>query len=156
MAEFKKNRFASARQDWETPPDLFAAVHARFQFTRDAAASAQNAKLPVYWTEADNCLTRPWEGRNWLNPPYNRVSVFVKKAFDERDRALTVCLIPARTNTVWWHKYCMKGGILFVQGRPRFGNCDHGLPQPLALVVFGDPTFTGGIMASFNIERKDR
>jgi len=46
-------------------------------------------------------------------------------------------LIPARTNTVWWHDYCMKAKeIRFIKGRPKFGDAKHGLPQPLAIVIF--------------------
>ena len=48
-----------------------------------------------------------------------------------------VMLIPARTNTRWWHDYCMKAAeIRFLNGRPKFGDAEHGLPQPLALIVF--------------------
>jgi hypothetical protein len=31
----------------------------------------------------------------------------------------------------------MEGEISFICGRPKFGNAIHGLPQPLALVIFG-------------------
>jgi hypothetical protein len=81
-----------------------------------------------------------------MNPPYKDMKKFIKKAFDEKDRAITVCLVPARTNTKWWHDWCMKGEIYFICGRPKFKECVHGLPQPLALVVFGKQQ---GIMKSF-------
>ena len=72
-----------------------------------------------------------------MNPPYKNMKEFVKKAYEQRFNAVTVCLIPARTNTNWWREYCMEGEIWFICGRPRFGDCKHGLPQPLALVIFG-------------------
>lgn len=53
----------------------------------------------------------------------------------------TVCLIPARTNTSWWHKICLKSAeIRFVLGRPKFGDASHGLPFPLAIVIFSPNT----------------
>lgn len=73
---------------------------------------------------------------------------YIKKAYDERLNATTVCLIPARTNTKWWHEYCMQGEVYFIQGRPKFKGCIHGLPQPLALVVFGRGS---GIMKTFKL-----
>jgi hypothetical protein len=82
-----------------------------------------------------------------MNPPFKNMKHFVKKAYDERHDAVTVCLIPARTNTNWWHEYCMKGEVLFIQGRPKFKGNIHGLPQPLALVVFGRKE---GVMGSFD------
>ena len=46
-------------------------------------------------------------------------------------------LIPARTNTKWWHDYCMKAKeVRFLKGRPKFKGNIHGLPQPLAIIVF--------------------
>lgn len=51
--------------------------------------------------------------------------------------ATVVMLIPARTNTVWFHDICLKHGeVRFVRGRPKFGGADHGLPQPLCIVIF--------------------
>lgn len=146
MGDFDGNRFKSTNQSWETPDDLFAKVDNMFHFTRDVCASASNAKCPVYWTENDSCLDKPWDGVNWMNPPYKDMKRFVKKAYDERDNATTVCLIPARTNNRWWHDWCMKGEILFICGRPAFKGCTYGLPQPLALVIFGGKS---GTMGSF-------
>ena len=148
MGKFDSNRFDSANQEWETPDNLFRAVHEMFHFTRDVCASESNTKCPSYWTETDSCLDKTWDGVNWMNPPYKAMKQFIKKAYDERERAVTVCLIPARTNTRWWHEYCMNGEIWFICGRPKFKGCKHGLPQPLALVVFGREV---GKMHSFQL-----
>ena len=80
----------------------------------------------------------------WLNPPYgqnsaHKLSNWVQKAFHDSEKygATIVMLIPARTNTKWWHRFCMRAGeIRFIEGRPKFGGAKHGLPQPLAVVVF--------------------
>lgn len=149
MADFTKDRFSSKSQTWETPWYLFNPIQERFHLERDLAASEENKKLPVYWSEQDNCLLQTWSGRNWLNPPFKNMQAFIKKAYEERKRAFTVLLIPARTNTVWWHRYCMQGEILFLQGRPKFKDCKHGLPTPLALVIFGGDPARQGTMGSF-------
>jgi len=75
-----------------------------------------------------------------MNPPYKDMKKWVIKAYTEsqKNNATVVCLLPARTNTIWWHEYCMKGEIRFIRGRPAFEGCIHGLPQPLAIVVFGE------------------
>lgn len=137
MGDFDANRFKSTNQSWETPDALWAQVNRVFLFTRDVCASAENAKCQAFWSEADSCLDKTWDGVNWMNPPYKDMKKFIHKAFSERQNAVTVCLIPARTNTRWWHDWCMKGEVHFIQGRPVFKGCVHGLPQPLALVVFG-------------------
>jgi phage N-6-adenine-methyltransferase len=137
MSDFDKNRFASKNQSYETPDELYSRLNEMFHFTRDVCASAENTKCPSFWSAENSCLDKKWDGVNWMNPPYKNMKQFIKKAYDERSRAITVCLIPARTNTQWWHNYCMKGEIYFICGRPKFKGCKYGLPQPLALVVFG-------------------
>lgn len=146
MGNFDKNRFKSTNQEWETPDDLFSQLHNIFNFNRDVCASAKNTKCKLFWSETDSCLDYDWSEVNWMNPPYKNMKQFIKKAFDERHHAVTVCLIPARTNTKWWHDWCMKGEIWFICGRPKFKGCIHGLPQPLALVIFG---MGEGVMKSF-------
>ena len=137
MGDFDKNRFKSTNQDWETPDDLYEKINSLFNFTMDVCASKENTKCESFYSEENSCLTKKWSGVCWMNPPYRNMKNFIKKAYDERFNAVTVCLIPARTNTRWWHEWCMKGEVLFICGRPKFKGCVHGLPQPLALVVFG-------------------
>lgn len=136
-------KFDSARQDWETPLELFDPLHKEFGFTLDAAASQQNTKVSQYFSAEDNALTKSW-GRNivWLNPPYGTntapIKIWVEKAYQESLKGATVVmLIPARTNTNWFHDICLKHGeVRFIKGRPKFGGAKHGLPQPLCLVIF--------------------
>lgn len=142
MADFNR-RFGSSRQDWATPNSIFAPIHAEFNFTLDAAADASNTKTKAFFCAADDGLQQDWGcHRVWLNPPYgartSRLSDWVRKALDaSRQGATVVVLIPARTNTNWFHELCLKHGeVRFIQGRPKFGDADHGLPQPLCLVIF--------------------
>ena len=78
---------------------------------------------------------------------------WIEKAYKEslKDSTIVVCLVPARTNTNWWHTYCMKGEIRFICGRPKFKGAKHGLPQPLAIVIFGR-AYKGGITKSFYLK----
>jgi phage N-6-adenine-methyltransferase len=151
MGNFDSNRFKSSNQCWETPDGLFAALDAEFHFTRDGCASAENTKCKEVYSAKNSCLDKIWDGTNWMNPPFENMKHFIKKAFDERNRAVTVCIIPARTNTRWWHDYCMKGEVRFICGRPKFKGCIHGLPQPLALCIFGN--LNEGKMGSFHTPR---
>lgn len=138
-----KGKFASAKQDWETPKEFFDPLNNEFHFTLDAAASENNAKVSNFLTEKENGLVTSW-GNNivWLNPPYGEgkgsIKDWVKKAYLESTTGATVVmLIPARTNTNWFHDYCLKyAEVRFVRGRVKFGGATHGLPQPLCLVIF--------------------
>jgi phage N-6-adenine-methyltransferase len=115
-----------------------------FRFDIDLAADETNKKVARYYSKEDNALNIVWNTVGWLNPPYgdsskNSLKVWVKKAYDEsrENGGIIVMLIPARTNTKWWHDYCMTAGeVRFIEGRPKFKGCTHGLPQPLAIIVF--------------------
>ena len=138
MARFEK-KFESATVEWPTPQELFDELNAEFGFTTDVAATNDNAKCAHYYTQEQDGLKQDWRGVCWMNPPYGRAMVeWLKKAIRETwNETTTVCLIPARTNTAWWYDLCQKyGEVRFVRGRPKFGGADHGLPQPLAIVVF--------------------
>ena len=143
MAGFD-GKFDSAKQDWETPQPLFDAIAERFKFTLDLAASEDNTKCQNFFSEEDNALAMEWIGICWLNPPYggsgkNSLKEWIKKAHSEaiKHQSVVVMLIPARTNTNWWHDYCMKASeIWLLRGRPKFGDAKHGLPQPMAIVIF--------------------
>ncbi len=91
------------RDDWETPPELFSSLDAEFRFTVDACGYSTNAKLKRFWSEADDGLAQDWAGeRVWCNPPYNATALaaWVNKAIKEQ--ALTVMLLPSRTDTRWF------------------------------------------------------
>jgi phage N-6-adenine-methyltransferase len=92
--------------DRRTPRTTFDPLHEEFGFTIDAAASADNALLPRFWTRADSGLTKPWTAeRVWCNPPYSAIPDWVEKASEEHRLGcpLSVLLLPAdRTEQGWW------------------------------------------------------
>lgn len=130
--------FSSATDLWSTPQDFFDKLNAVHGFTLDACATPDNAKCARYFTKADDGLAQPWDGVVWMNPPYGReIGAWMRKAHDaSKAGAKVVCLVPARTDTRWWHEYAMNGAIEFVRGRLKFGGAKHNAPFPCAVVIF--------------------
>ena len=85
-------------------------------------------------------LQHKWEGRCWMNPPYGRkIGQWVQKAYESSLQGATVvCLLPARTDTAWWHDFCIAHAakITFLRGRLKFGDAKHSAPFPSAVVLF--------------------
>jgi len=160
MAQFDNNRFSSAKQEWETPQELFDGLNKRYNFKFDLAADTTNNKCANYFSLCHgDALEFKWKGNCWLNPPYggagaNRLANWVEKAYNESKTGdcIVTMLIPARTNTRWWHEYCMKATeVLFINGRPKFGGAAYGLPQPLAVVTFSSAK-TRAKFGTYNIK----
>jgi phage N-6-adenine-methyltransferase len=129
---------SSATDDWATPLDTFQALDAEFHFTTDVCAARLNAKCKHFYTKEDDGLGQTWTGTCWMNPPYGRtISQWVRKAYGSSlTGATVVCLLPARTDTAWWHDYCTKGEIRFIRGRLKFGGHKNSAPFPSAVIVF--------------------
>lgn len=140
--------FSSASDEWETPPELFAKLDEEFRFTLDVAASASNAKCVTYFST--NGLTEPWKtpGACWMNPPYgSKIGKWMAKAWLESAGgvATVVCLVPARTDTKWWHDYVIgkDAEVRFLKGRVKFIKPGAGVndkrqpaPFPSAVVIY--------------------
>ncbi len=131
--------FQSKSDEWPTPQFLFEGLDAEFGFTLDPAATPANAKCKTYFTRTDDGLAQDWHGHVvFLNPPYGReIGRWVQKAFETAAAgSLVVCLLPARTDTHWWHTYVTRGEVRFLRGRLRFEGGAHCAPFPSAVVVF--------------------
>ena len=130
--------FSSATDLWATPQDFFDKLHAEFGFELDVCATPENAKCPRYFTKEQDGLAQEWAGTCWMNPPYGReIGHWMRKAHESAQGGATVvCLVPARTDTAWWHDYATKGEIRFVRGRLKFGGHKNSAPFPCAVVVF--------------------
>lgn len=146
MTDSMKVHYSSESNEWETPDELFSKLDRFFQFTLDAAATEKNAKCKNYYTIETDGLSKHWSGETvWLNPPYGReISKWIKKAYEESQLPYTtvVMLIPARTDTSYWHEYVTKAShIHYIRGRIKFKNSAKGgnnpAPFPSAVVVFG-------------------
>ena len=130
--------FSSATDLWATPQDLFDRLHARYGFETDVCATPENAKCPKFFTKADDGLAQQWSGVCWMNPPYGRqIGAWMAKAYRASQAGATVvCLVPARTDTAWWHDYAAKGAVEFLRGRLKFGGHKNSHPFPSSIVVF--------------------
>jgi phage N-6-adenine-methyltransferase len=131
--------FSSKTDEWETPQKLFEDLDKEFNFTTDVCATDENKKCDYYFTKAIDGLHMAWAGKCWMNPPYGKeIGKWVKKAYEEVKRGvpLVVCLLPARTDTKWFHEYCTKGEIRFLKGRLKFGGCKWNAPFPNMIVIF--------------------
>jgi phage N-6-adenine-methyltransferase len=133
--------FSSSSDEWETPQEFFNAVNAVYRFDLDVCATHANAKCERHFTKEEDGLSQSWRGVCWMNPPYGReISLWVKKAYESSlgTGTVVVCLLPARTDTAWWHDYVIARAesIRFIRGRLRFSGKGPA-PFPSALVVFG-------------------
>jgi phage N-6-adenine-methyltransferase len=139
---------SSNHHEWETPQDLLEPLYNMFgAFDLDPCSPTSNSrtapvKAKAYYTEADDGLSLPWFGNVFCNPPYGRaLRHWVAKAYEESRCGNTqtiVMLIPARTDTQFWHQSIGgKATIFFLKGRLKFGNAEQGAPFPSCLVVWG-------------------
>jgi phage N-6-adenine-methyltransferase len=131
--------FTSATDLWATPQDFFDQQNSLYgPFDVDVCASADNAKCDVYFDQAIDGLKQAWTGNCWMNPPYGReISKWMKKAYESAGAGtVVVCLVPARTDTRWWHDYAIKGDVVFIKGRLKFGGAKNSAPFPSALIIF--------------------
>lgn len=127
--------------NWSTPTYIFDPLNKEFQFDLDVCAEPWNTKCLRFFTPEIDGLMQKWTGICWMNPPYGReISLWIRKAYiSSLSGATVVCLIPARTETSWFHDYCMKGEISFFRGRIHFidKNGKSGRPRfGSALVIF--------------------
>lgn len=129
--------FTSNTDLWSTPQDLFDKLNDEFHFTLDPCSTHENAKCKKHYTIKDNGLIQDWSNDIvFMNPPYGR-SIFnwVKKAYESN--TLVVALLPARTDTKWFHEYIYgKCEIRFIRGRLKFGNSLNSAPFPSMIVIF--------------------
>ena len=146
--------FSSAKDDWQTPPELFAQLDAEFHFTLDAAASRDNTLCDEFFSERHDGLKWTWvlfaaaPTVAWCNPPYSRglQGKFIAKAASERLKGVTtVMLIPARTDTKAFHAHIWDAAthgprpgieVRFLPGRIKFVGAKHGAPFPSMIIVF--------------------
>lgn len=154
----KKVMFSSDRDDWETPGWLIRRVQKEFgPISLDAAASHSNFVCDTYFTQAEDGFQQDWEkaagpgGLVWLNPPYGRTNTpaWIEKALtsvlDSTTGLHAAVLIPARTETKWFHEFCVRGDLYFLQARIKFcldGESDAGAPFPSVLVHFTKESVT--------------
>jgi len=119
--------FSSKEERWQTPQKFFDELNKEFNFTLDPSCQIDSAKCEKYYTPKENGLIQNWEGETvFCNPPYGReLKKWVEKCYKEskKENTIVVMLIPARTDTKYFHKYIYhKSEIRFIKGRIKFVN----------------------------------
>lgn len=144
--------FSKESDLWTTPLDLFLELDREFGFSCDAAATRDTALVENYrgpdhiYPEYRNGLVFDWGVVTFCNPPYSKCRQFIAKAAEEAKKGCTVvCLVPSRTDTMWWHTYVWdrttntpRPGVevRFIQGRLKFGDQKNSAPFPSVVVIF--------------------
>ncbi len=132
--------FTSKTDMWGTPQATFDELDAEFGFNLDVCAVPENAKCPRFFTPEVDGLAQEWAGNVcWMNPPYGRqIGKWVEKAHEASRRGATVvALLPARTDTRWFHEHIKDAAeIRFIRGRLYFNDSDGRAPFPNMVVVW--------------------
>jgi site-specific DNA-methyltransferase (adenine-specific) len=141
--------YSSRSEEWGTPQDLFDTLNGEFHFQLDAAASKENAKCERYLTKEDDALRQywyEWRGPVWLNPPYGKaINEWMSKARTTGNASVVVCLVPARTDTNWFHRYVWgyASELRFIKGRLKFeGAGTASATFPSAIIVYRPGEYT--------------
>lgn len=138
-----KALFSSETEMWETPQWLFDELNQEFKFELDCCATQENKKCAKYFSPEQDGLAQEWTGKVWCNPPYGReVGKWCEKA--ARSKATVVMLLPARTDTKWFHEYIYGvAEIRFLKGRLKFGCAKNSAPFPSMVVIWRNENGTG-------------
>jgi len=133
------------RDAYRTPPELFAALDAEFDFKVDVAASESNALCVNFIDEQLNALACDWlpdpdNGVNewhfvWCNPPYSDIGPWVRKAAEQSRQGIGCTMLVMADTSVGWYAEAIKtcqevrfivgGRISFIDpetGKPAAGN----------------------------------
>ncbi len=119
-----ESRYRGKGRCWATPPKIFEPLNAEFAFTLDPCATPKSAKCARFFTETEDGLKQDWgKERVFLNPPYGaEIRPWIKKAKESSwGGALVVGLLPAETDSDWWHEHIVGAAeVRYIRGRPRF------------------------------------
>lgn len=148
---------ASGKTDYETPQELFEEWDKVFQFNLDACATAKNAKIKwSYITPEEDAFKTDWLGRFvdnndisvlklgrvFCNPPYGKgIDLWIQRAIDQvtcGNAEFVLMLLPANTDTKWFHNLCKRGRIRFLPGWIKFGGAKWNNKNGSMLVLFGE------------------
>ena len=139
--KIKNIHFSNNTNEWSTPQKLFDRLNWIFNFTLDPCATKENAKCQKYYTKEQDGLKKDWNNEKvFMNPPYGReIGKWIEKAYKESLKGtLVVCLIPARTDTKYWHDYIFnKAMIKYLKGRLKFNDTKNSAPFPSAIIIYG-------------------
>ena len=122
---FNRSLFSSMRGDWKTPKELLIKLQEEFGELFDVSDRHDNTF---------DALTMEWPQPWYCNPPYGReISNWI-----ELMQGNGVALLPARTDTKWFHDLILPKAheIRFIKGRLKFDDCKNSAPFPSMIVIF--------------------
>lgn len=132
--------FSSQTDEWATPQEAFDQLNNEFAFNLDPCATDENHKCEDYYTAEQDGLRYSWRGKRvFCNPPYSEIGKWTEKCYREgqKDNTIVVMLIPARTDTTYFHNYIYhRAEIRFLKGRLKFGGAENPAPFPSMVVIF--------------------
>lgn len=132
-----KALFSSASDNHATPQEFFDSLNEEFHFDLDVCASDDNHKVANYYTIEDDALNQDWTQWKsiWMNPPYGKtIETWCARAAASQN---VVALLPARTDTKWWHTYVSNvAETRFIKGRLKFGGAKNVAPFPSVVVIW--------------------
>ena len=137
---------SSDSSEWETPQELFEELDQEFHFTLDPCSTDDNAKCKKHYTINEDGLMQDWTDEVvFCNPPYGRkIAAWVAKSYMEAEHATVVLLIPARTDTSYFHRFIyheadeirfIRGRLTFTQGKRK---TKYNAPFPSMVVIYRD------------------
>lgn len=162
VALMSSARTGENEQDcWQTPEMLLELVREVAPIALDPCGApgnptqAQHVLHPDRLPPDNDGLTAYWghEGLVFLNPPYSQMAAWATRLAVETCRTSVrreyIALVPARTDTRWWHELvaARPARVCFWRGRLRFnkpsGEPGQAAPFPSAVLYYGpdDATF---------------
>ena len=134
-----KGLMSSNTPEWATPQKFYDELNKEFNFTLDPCATESNHKCNKYYTIKEDGLQQDWGGETvYCNCPYGKeISKWIEKAYNENKKGTTVVmLLPARTDTRWFHNWIYnQHEIRFIKGRLKFNDGKTTAPFPSMVVI---------------------
>ena len=127
----------SKTDSWSTPKALYDELNKEFSFD-------DYDPCPLNDNPEKDGLSEEWAAITFCNPPYSDLKStkkklgWVDKAHKECQKGKTiVLLIPARTDTQWFHDVILQNcyEVRFLKGRLKFGDCKVAAPFPSMVIV---------------------
>lgn len=118
--------YTSNSEHWCTPPELIAILKGLSDIGLDPCSNDSSiVGAKTEFSRKEDGLSRSWVGHGlvYVNPPYGRViSSWTKKMYEEAEKgAEIIALLPAKTDTRWFHDYVLKSDkLFFFKGRLKF------------------------------------
>lgn len=130
--------------EWLTPPEILERLG---EFDLDPCAPELEVRpwstARYHFTKSMDGLSRNWNGRVWMNPPFGREAVKWMHKLAEHGNG--IALIPARTETAMFYEtvWGKADAVLFIKGRPHFHFVDGSRAAfnsgaPICLIAYGE------------------